>query len=77
MPPIYIYIITMAYSNFSNTTSKFSPAKIYGDAGLIYIIYHAQIETKPSGQKKIGGSRPAFSKITKTTHLLIIGGRLL
>ncbi len=54
----------MAYSNSSNTTtSKLSPAKIYGDAGLIYIRYHAQIETKPNGHKKISGTRPAFSKI--------------
>ena len=55
----------MAYSNISNATSKLPPAQIDGDAGLIYIRYHAQIETKPSGQKNIGGSRPAFSKITK------------
>ena len=55
----------MAYSNISNATSKLSPAQIYGDAGLIYIRYHAQIEAKPNGQNKIGGSRPAFSKITK------------
>ena len=56
----------MTYSNSSNTTSKLSPAQIYGDAGLIYIRYHAQIETKSNGQKKIGGTtRPAFSKITK------------
>ena len=62
MPPIYI--ITMAYSNSSNTTSsKLSPAQIYGDANLIFIRYHAQIETKPNGHKKIGGTRPAFSKI--------------
>ena len=55
----------MAYSNSSNATSKPSPAQIYGDPGLIYIRYHAQIETRPNGHKKIGGSRPAFSKITK------------
>ena len=55
----------MAYSNIPSITSKLSPAKIYGDAGLIYIRYHAQIETKPSGQKNIGGSRPAFSNISK------------
>jgi len=62
MPPIYI--IPSAYSNSSNTTtSKLSPAKIYGDAGLIYIRYHAQIETKPNGHKNISGTRPAFSKI--------------
>jgi hypothetical protein len=58
-----IYIITMAYSNIPSITSKLSPAKIYGDAGLIYIIYHAQIETKPNGHNNISGSRPAFSKI--------------
>ncbi|MFM7984040.1 MAG: hypothetical protein ACKPKO_32415, partial [Candidatus Fonsibacter sp.] len=40
-----------------------SPAQIYGDANLIFIRYHAQIETKPNGHKKIGGTRPAFSKI--------------
>ena len=55
----------MAYSNISNVTSKLSPAQIYGDAGLIYIRYHGSIETKPSGQKKIGGSRPAFSNIAR------------
>ena len=53
----------MAYSNIPSITSKLSPAKIYGDAGLIYIRYHAQIETKPNGHKKISGARPAFSKI--------------
>ena len=54
----------MSYSNSSNTTSsKLSPAQIYGDANLIFIRYDAQIETKSNGQKKIGGIRPAFSKI--------------
>ena len=48
----------------SNIAPK-SPAQIYGDAGLIYIRYRAQIEAKPNGQKKIGGSRPAFSRTTK------------
>ena len=51
-----MYIIPMAYSNISNVASKLSPAQIYGDAGLIYIRYHAQIEAKPNGQKNIGGS---------------------
>ena len=55
----------MTYSNISNVTPKLSPAQIYGDAGLIYIRHHAQIESKPNGQKKIGGSRPVFSKITQ------------
>jgi hypothetical protein len=58
-----MYIIAMAYSNSSNATSKLSPAEIYGEAGLIYIRYHAQIETKPNGHKKISGARPAFSQI--------------
>ena len=53
----------MAYSNIHSITSKLSPAKIYDNAGLLYIRYHAQIETKPNGQKKIAGTRPAFSKI--------------
>ncbi|MFM7982904.1 MAG: hypothetical protein ACKPKO_26630 [Candidatus Fonsibacter sp.] len=44
---------------------SFSPAQIYGDAGLIYIRYDAQIDSKPNGQQNIGGSRPAFSNITE------------
>ena len=48
-----------------NVAPKLSPGQIYGDAGLLYIRYHARIETKPNGQKKIGGSRPPFSKIKK------------
>ena len=58
-----MYIIAMAYSNSSNTTSKHSPAQFYGDAGLIYIRYHAKIVTKPNGHKNIGGSRPPFKHI--------------
>ena len=46
-------------------TSKLIPSTIYGDAGLIYIRYDAENVTKPNGDKKIGGSRPQFSKITK------------
>ena len=42
-----------------------TPAKLYGEAGLIYIRHHATIESKPNGQKKVGGARPAFSKIQK------------
>ena len=38
-------------------------SKLYGQAGLTYIRFEAPVETKPNGQKKIGGSRPAFSKI--------------
>jgi hypothetical protein len=40
-------------------------SQIYQEAGLIYIRYHAEIEDKPNGQKKIGGSRPCFSRIEK------------
>ena len=35
---------------------KYGSAQIYGDAGLIYIMYHAHIETKPNGHNYIGGS---------------------
>ena len=37
-------------------TTIYGPANIYGDAGLFYIRYHAQIESTPKGQKRIGGS---------------------
>ena len=55
----------MAYSNISNVASKLSPAQIYGDAGLIYIRYHAQIATKSNGQQNICGSLPKFITIMK------------
>ena len=43
-----------------------TPAKLYGEAGLIYIRYDANIETKPNGQKKIGHGRgPSYSKIQR------------
>ena len=47
------------------TVRSYTPSEIYGSAGLIYIRYDARIESKPGGQKKIGGSRPAFSKIQR------------
>ena len=53
----------MESSNTSNVAPKLSPVQIYGDAGLIYIRYDASIEAKPNGQKKMDGSRPAFSRI--------------
>ena len=31
---------------------------IYKEAGLMYIRYDAEIETKSNGQKKIGGNAP-------------------
>ncbi|MFM7980843.1 MAG: hypothetical protein ACKPKO_16150, partial [Candidatus Fonsibacter sp.] len=55
------------YGNSDKYPPTYSPAQIYGDAGLIYIRCHAQIETKPNGQNNIGGSRRAFSNITKRT----------
>ena len=55
----------MDNSNIYYIASKYTPAQIYGDSGLIYIRYSASIETKPNGQNNIGGSRPAFSIITK------------
>ena len=44
-------------------TRKVKISDLYGEAGLIYIRYHAEIETKSNGQKKIGGNRPSFSRI--------------
>ena len=46
-----------------NSNTKMTYSKLYGQAGLTYIRFEAPVETKPNGQKKIGGSRPAFSKI--------------
>ena len=66
----------MAYSNSSNTTtSKHSPAQFYGDAGLIYIRYHAKIVSKPNGHKKIGGSRPPFKGIEKQKNYALGSGK--
>ena len=53
----------MANSNISTVASNLSPAQIYGDAGLIYIIYKAQIVPKSKGQKNICGSLPRLSTI--------------
>ncbi len=47
----------------TTNTIKTTAAKIYGDAGLIYIRYDAEIVTRPSGDKKISGSRPPFKDI--------------
>ena len=48
-----------------STTIKTKISEIYKEAGLLYIRYNAEIETKSNGQKKIAGKRPAFSKIEK------------
>ena len=51
--------------NQGNTTA-YTPAHVYGDAGLIYIRYHERIEIMSSGQNNnIGGARPALNKIAK------------
>ena len=42
-----------------------APEQVYAEAGLIYIRYPATIDTKPNGQKKINGRRPAYTKIEK------------
>jgi len=44
-------------------TRKVKISDLYGEAGLIYIRYHATIETKPNGQKKIKGKHPKFLQI--------------
>ena len=64
MDNTHVYYID-GNSNNTNVAPDLAPVQIYGDAGLIYIRYHAQIETKPNGQNNLGGSRPAFSNITK------------
>ena len=47
------------------TNRNMTLKQIYAEAGLTYIRYDGVIETKPNGQKKIGGPRPKFSKIEK------------
>ena len=60
----------MENSSIANGAPKLSPVQIYGDAGLKTIWYDAPIEAKPNGQKKIGGSRPAISRMldSPSTH---------
>ncbi len=41
------------------------PEHLYSEVGLIYIRYHAAINTKSNRQKKINGNRPAYTKIEK------------
>ena len=65
------------------TNQQMTLTQIYGEAGLTYIRFDGVIETKPNGQKKIGGSRPKFSKIEKQikykkgdgTHYSLLMGR--
>ena len=43
----------------------YNVAKQYAEAGPIYMRFHTTVETKRNGHKKIGGSRPPYSKITE------------
>ena len=42
-------------------------SEIYNESGIMYIRFDADIDSKPNGQKKIGGKRNsvAFSKLEK------------
>ena len=46
-----------------HTIKTNTPKFIYGGAGLMYIRYHAAIEEKANGQKKIKGNYPKFTQI--------------
>ena len=49
----------------NKTYTPTEPTDVYVESGIIYIRYHASIDTKPNGQKKINGKRPAYTKIEK------------
>ena len=59
----------------ANPTMRMTATQLYKEAGLIYIRYNATIEDKPNGQRKIGGTRPAFSKIDKQMDYAAGSGR--
>ena len=65
----------MDYSKTIQSASKYTPAQIYGESGLIYIRYSSLIEAKPNGQKQIGGSRPAFSSIVSQPVYSSVAGK--
>ena len=54
---------------------KSTATQLYRESGLIYIRFDGQVETKSNGQKKIKGSRPAFSQITKQIDYKAGSGR--
>ena len=60
--PIIVYYIM---ANQGNTNTPTEPTDVYVESGIIYIRYHATIDTKPNGQMKINGKRPAYTKIEK------------
>ncbi len=43
---------------------------IYSTANLLFIRFDAPIEDKSHGHKKIGGTRPAYSKITEQIAII-------
>ena len=46
-------------------TAKMTHSEIYKQANILFIRFNAPIEEKSNGHKKIGGTRPAFSKIAE------------
>ena len=54
---------------------KTTATQLYRESGLIYIRFDGQVEEKSNGQKKIKGSRPAFSQITKQIDYKAGSGR--
>ena len=40
-------------------------SQIYRESGIMHIRSDGEVETKPNGQKKTGGSRPAFSNMNE------------
>ena len=56
---------------------KMTISRIYKESGIMFIRYDGKIETKSNGQKKIGGSRPAFSKMEKQVEYTSGSGRFL
>ena len=53
--------------NSNSNSKKTVISDIYKQSGIMYIRFDAEIDIKPSGQKKIGSKRSsvAFSKLEK------------
>ena len=56
-------------SQTKNTPSVWAHIMAYRRTNLKYIRYHATIETKPNGQKKIKGKYPKFTQIEEQPRL--------
>ena len=52
-------------------------SQTYKESCIMYIRYDGEIETKSNGQTKIGGIRPAFSKMEKQVEYKSGGGRFV